>query len=164
MFSSETYSIEDCYYYNSTGISYTSNSTSDRQVSTGLESFEFNPPSKWELSFDLEASTYGKRFYLVSKAQSTTSNKYGLGGDIDTNACASVLRTTASDSVSGTKVSGTNSFKFSIDGTSLTQYVNGSSLRTKTVSWWDTYKPYVFKWGIWNTGTVTVTNIKVKPL
>ena len=167
IFVSETYSLEDCYYYNSTGISFTSNSTTDRQESTGIEAFEFTPPSHWELSYDITDTSNSKRLYFVSKPQSTGgSNKYGVGSDTNSSTynCSMVLRTTSSASQyhvgSGLPVS----CRWEIDGTTTKGYVEDSLVRTDTVNWWGSYAPYIFKWGIWAKGTVTVTNIKIKPL
>ena len=164
MFSSETYEVQDCWYWNETGITYNSTSSTDRRVMSGLEDIEYTPTGKFEMSFTLEADTYGKRFYFISKTQSTSSsNKYGIGADIDTSYCNLVLRTTSS---SGEHTTRTNpaTFKFVIDGSNIDMYCNGSLVTTKTASWFTGYAPYVFTWGIWNTGTVTASNLKIKPL
>ena len=167
MFSSETYSIEDCYYWNEQGVTYTSNSNTDRKVLTGLENIvNFTPNGAFEFSFTLEDSSNGsKRLYLISKPQSsTTSNNYGIGANLGSSNNQLVVRTTTT-SISGTSGK-TNpaDFKFIRNGTTLQMYHNDTLLDTKTVNWFDTYAPYTISWAIWNTGTITATNIKIKQL
>ena len=162
---SEIYVLEDCDYWNENGIIFTSNSNTDRRAYTGLESIiNYTPPNKFELSYTLESSTFGKRLYLTSISQSTSSsNYYAFGCDIDTRYCNCVLRITAS---TGTQTTRTNPANFRIvrDGTTVKWYCNDVLIRTETVNWIDTYAPYTLSWGIWNTGTVIATNIKIKAL
>ena len=165
MLVSKTYGIEDCIYYNLTGVTINSSTSSDIQQASGLEAFEFTPPTNWEYSFDLEADSYGKRWYLVSKPQSSSgNNRYGLGGNVDTTYNQIGIRTTSSSFVNASKNGNKGSWKFVVEGTSVKQYFNDNLERTSEVSWFNTYAPYYFKWGTWNTGTATVTNIKIKPL
>ena len=164
---SETFVIEDYTYWNPTGCSFTSNSSTDRQEPTGLEGFEFIPPTNWQLTYDLHDTTNSKRFYLVSKGQSTGgSNKYGVGADTNSNThnIGMVLRTTTSSSQYQVSPDYPAHIKWVVEGTTTKGYVGNTLVRTDTVNWWNTYNPYIFKWGIWASGTVTVTNIKVKPL
>ena len=166
-FVSETYAIEDCYYYNSTGITFTSNSTTDRQASTGIEAFEFTPPTNWQLSYIIQDTSNSKRIYLVSKSQSSSgSNRYGLGSDTNnsTHKVSMVLRTTSSNIKTVDSSTYPVPVKWEINGNTTKGYVDGTLVRTDTVTWWNSYAPYYFKWGIWQTGTVTVTEIKVKQL
>ena len=166
-FVSETYSIEDCFYWNATGLTYTSNSSTDRKVLTGLEdTLEFTPNGNFEFSYTEADTGVGKRLYLISKIQSTsTSNNYGIGGDIDTNSVAVTLRTTSSSRKANNGKVSPSSFKFIIDGTDVSGYIDGTLKNTWTnVNWWSTYAPYTLSYAIWGTGTGTWTNIKIKPL
>lgn len=167
MFLTKTYAIEDCTYWNATGCTFTSNSTTDRVEPTGLEAFEYTPPSHWQLSFDLYDDSNSKRFYLVSKPQSSSSsNKYGVGADTNssTHNVAMVLRTTTSASQQGNSSDYPAHIRWEIDNGTTKGYVGNTLVRTDSVNWWGSYAPYIFKWGIWAKGTVTVTNIKIKPL
>ena len=51
-----------------------------------------------------------------------------------------------------------------IDGTTVSFYDNGNLIRTQTNDWLTTNPPAYFSWSTWGTGTVTVKNIKIKPL
>lgn len=165
---SETYVIEDCYYWNATGISYTSTSTTDRRVLSGLEDvISYTPTGKFEFSFDLQDTNNNgsKRLYLISKGQSTsTTNYYGLGANEGSSNNQMVVRTTSTSISSATPKTNPATFKFVRDGDTVTMYHNSSVCDTKTLDWIDTYAPYTLSWGIWQTGTVTATNIKIKRL
>ena len=87
-----------------------------------------------------------------------------MGGNIDTNYNQIGIRTTSSSFVNVSKTGNKGSWKFVVEGTSVKEYINDNLERTSEVSWFNTYAPYYFKWGTWNTGTATVTNIKIKPL
>lgn len=75
-----------------------------------------------------------------------------------------VVRTTSSNSKTVDSSNCPVPVKWEINGNTTKGYVDGALARTDTINWWNTYAPYYFKWGIWQTGTVTVTNIKVKAL
>lgn len=167
MFVSEIYALEDCFYWNATGLTYTSNSSTDRKVLTGLEdTLEFTPNGNFEFSYTEADTSNGKRLYLISKPQSTsTSNNYGIGGDIDASSVAVTLRTTSSSRKANNGRVSPSSFKFIIDGTDVSGYIDGTLKNTWTnVNWWSTYAPYTLSYAIWGTGTGTWTNIKIKPL
>lgn len=163
--SSETYSLEDCYYWNEQGITVTSNSSSDRKVVSGLEDVvNFIPNGDFEFSFTLQDSTSGKRLYLISVPQSTsTTNYYGIGGDIATNNLELALRTTSTDYTTAPKTNPAN-FKFVRNGADIQMYANDNLVTTKTASWIDQYAPYTISWAVWATGTATAKNIKIKQL
>ena len=75
-----------------------------------------------------------------------------------------VVRTTSTSISGATPKTNPATFKFVRDGNTVTMYHNGSLCDTKTVTWIDTYAPYTISWAIWQTGTITATNIKIKPL
>ena len=106
------------------------------------DTLEFTPNGNFEFSYTEADTSNGKRLYLISKPQSTsTSNNYGIGGDIDASSVAVTLRTTSSSRKAN---SGRNTWT--------------------NVNWWSTYAPYTLSYAIWGTGTGTWTNIKIKPL
>ena len=75
-----------------------------------------------------------------------------------------VIRTTSSSQQVTQSSNYPAHIKWVVEGNTTKGYVDDTLARTDSVSWWGTYAPYIFKWGIWNSGTVTVTNIKVKAL
>lgn len=165
MFLQEIYEVEDCEYWNPTGVSYNSTSSTDRKVLSGLEDIEFTPKANYEVSFKLNADTFGKRLYFISKPQSTSSsNFYGFGGDIDTQYGSMTLRTTSSSNYKVNSRTNPMKFKFVFTGSTVQFYANDTLITTHSVNWIQQYAPYVFSWGIWNTGTVTASEIKVKQL
>ena len=79
MFLQETYSIQDCDYWNATGLTYTSNSTADTTYSSG-ESYECSLNGNFEYSFRMTFKDKF-RFYLVGKNDTIIGTKtdYGIG-------------------------------------------------------------------------------------
>ena len=166
-FVSETYSVVDADYYNPTGVTFTSNSSTDRKEASGLESYSYNVPSKFEVSYDYTITTGSNlRWYFESTSQS--SNNYGLGFQKNTNNNQGVftVRTTSSSNTNGGTIALNQTVNIRIvrDGDSVQFYLDNTLITTKTVTWIDTYKPYTFGWGVWGTGTAKIENIIVKPL
>lgn len=166
MFLQEIFVVEDCVYYNPTGVTFVSNSSTDRVEPSGLEAFEYTPTGNFELTFDIDDTSTGKRFGLFSKNETTsTTTKYGVASNYTSNTKINlVIRTTTSQSNEYNVSSKPNTVKFVRNGNNTALYLNNVLQTTQSITWWDSYAPYVFKWGIWATGTATITNIKIKAL
>ena len=50
------------------------------------------------------------------------------------------------------------------NGTSFEYYVNDELLGTKTVNFWTNYHMFGIHTVQWNTGTTTISDLKIKPL
>lgn len=132
-----------------------------------MESYSYNVPSKFEVSYDYTITTGSNlRWYFESTSQA--SNNYGLGFQKNTNSNQGVftVRTTSSSNTNGGTIALNQTVNIRIvrNGNSVQFYLDNSLITTQTVTWIDTYKPYTFGWGIWGVGAAKVENIIVKPL
>ena len=103
--------------------------------------------------------------YFISVPQSTTTaNYYGLGANLESNKVQIGYRTTTSTFMNQTPIINPVNIKFIREGDTVKGYIDGTLKRTDTLTWIDSNAPYTLSWGIWATGTVTATNIKIKKL
>ena len=169
---SETYTVEDCLYWNSAEVTRTSTNGStiyDNTMSVDL-------PSKCEISFDVSSSNVSggseRRWFLLPKSQfstSTTQPTYGLFFQIassqgifsgrENNANMPGVNT---GSVSNNTV---YNIKYIRDGTTLQEYINDVLVNTRTVTFFDNYTDWTFSMIRWSaTGTTNLRNVKIKAL
>ena len=167
----QTYSIEDCNYYNTAEVTQSSTNGStiyDNNLSQSL-------PSKCEISFDLysdNSKDNGEhRFFLLPKSQ------YSSGTTQPTNAIyVDALKTKMNigkreSSTVGLYINlpyGSGSyrnFKIIKDGTDLTFYIDDNLIGTSTISWIGNHSNYCVSMMRWSTsGTSKIKNVKFKPL
>ena len=167
----QTYSIEDCNYYNTAEVTRSSTNGStiyDNNLSQSL-------PSKCEISFDLysdNSKDNGEhRFFLLPKSQ------YSSGTTQPTNAIyVDALKTKMNigkreSSTVGLYINlpyGSGSyrnFKIIKDGTDLTFYIDDNLIGTSTISWIGNHSDYCLSMMRWSTsGTSKIKNVKFKPL
>ena len=167
----QTYSIEDCNYYNTAEVTQSSTNGStiyDNNLSQSL-------PSKCEISFDLysdNSKDNGEhRFFLLPKSQ------YSSGTTQPTNAIyVDALKTKMNigkreSSTVGLYINlpyGSGSyrnFKIIKDGTDLTFYIDDNLIGTSTISWIGNHSDYCLSMMRWSTsGTSKIKNVKFKPL
>ena len=154
MFSSETYTIEDCLKYNSN--TYSANDT-----------FNYTLPSTFKIEIDFLISTVSNNSAYLRVGESTSRTLLvGKVGSTD-SVWKTTVRTSSTGSgdvpYTGNSISTSSSFQtktitfdgttFSFEGTSVTNF-NGVSL-DKLVDF-----------GTWKSGTTSgqIKNIKIKPL
>ena len=164
---SEPYTIEDCIYWNSSEISYTSSYTSGDHSIKVDSNFTTALPTNCEVSLDVKTNIDGSRLQLSSnsKYSSSTSN-YGFGSNRDSSYINPYYRSTSSNRI-GSGISRDNnyhSFKFLKTGTSLESYMDNVLQGTNTLSWLNNYNDYTWIWWVWKSGTIYAKNIKIKPL
>ena len=167
----QTYSIEDCNYYNTAEVTRSSTNGStiyDNNLSQSL-------PSKCEISFDLYSDNSKDdgehRFFLLPKSQ------YSSGTTQPTNAIyVDALKTKMNigkreSSTVGLYINlpyGSGSyrnFKIIKDGTDLTFYIDDNLIGTSTISWIGNHSDYCLSMMRWSTrGTSKIKNVKFKPL
>ena len=173
MFSSETYAVEDCLYYNTDEVSRTTTQGStiyDNNLSQAL-------PTNCEISFDVwsnNSSSGGEhRYFLLPKSQfssGTTQPTYGLFFDAVAGAnCKFGKRDNNSTVNIGSKFSMTMSaehtVKFVKTGNLIEFYLDDSLKTSSTESWIGNYSDYCFSMIRWSTsGTSKIKNVKFKPL
>ena len=167
----QTYSIEDCNYYNTAEVTRSSTYGStiyDNNLSQSL-------PSKCEISFDLysdSSSDSGEhRFFLLPKSQynsATTQptnaiyvDAYKTKMNIGKRESSTIGLYTNLAYMSGSY----RNFKIIKDGTDLTFYIDDNLIGTSTISWIGNHSDYCLSMMRWATGgTSKIKNVKFKPL
>ena len=172
MIVSETYSIEDCKYYNTTEVSRTTTQGStiyDDNLSQSL-------PTNCEISFDIWSNNSASgehRFFLLPKAQfstRTTQPSYAVYMDLlGSNKANLGKRDNGSTSpfVSGFSCTGStyHTVKIVKTGTSIEIYVDDTLKTTQTLSWIGNYTDYTLSMMRWSaSGTSKIKSVKFKPL
>ena len=169
----ETYSIEDCNYYNTNEVSQTTTQGStiyDSNLSQTL-------PNKCEISYDFysdNSNTSGEhRFFLLPKSQyssGTTQPSYALYLDQKGGNKGNIGKRDNGSSVGiltgfTLQVDEYHTLKYVKDGTSVSTYIDGTLMDTSTYSWIDNYTDYTVSMIRWSSsGTSKVKNVKFKPL
>ena len=124
------------------------------------EDYNLTLPAKFELTFDLKSSIQGARFIMCKHDDTATNRQYGVTIATDSNKFYYGTRTT-STSETATSVSNDGNyhqFKITRNGDTLTYYIDGTSVGTKTASWLDSYT-YTFYFVTWATGTMSIRNL-----
>lgn len=167
--SSETYSIEDCIIAN-VNKTYTGTSSSDTVYSLGYDEIADLSNIDFEMEWTFRETAFGCDVCLGASSEFSVSpiksNYRVLLGNSRTGAIRYGYRTTStSASTSGSMSTNTDvPMKIVKNGTSFTYYVNNNQLGTKTVSFWTNYNMFGLHTVQWNTGTTTISNLKIKPL
>ena len=105
------------------------------------------------------------RLYLTKTNVQTqgTDIKYGIGVTRASGKLQFTNRTTSSSNTTcGTMATGARRIKWTIEGTTVKLYMDGTLQTTQTINWMG--YPLYFGWSIWTANTASVSNIKVKPL
>ena len=164
----QTYTLEDCNYYSETGTTLIQNDSTDTSYPSDIP-YHHEGTEKYMVEFDFTMKT-SFRFYYVSTEVTSKGDKqdygYGFSRDASGKFVISTRTTTTSNSTYTTGLANGEErrIKMIIDGTTVSFYDNGNLIRTQTNEWLTTNPPAYFSWATWGTGTVTVKNIKIKPL
>lgn len=164
----ETYTLEDCNYYSETGTTLIQNDSTDTSYPSDIP-YHHEGTGKYMVEFDFTMKT-SLRFYYLSTEVTSKGDKqdygYGFSRDASGKFVISTRTTTTSNSTYTTGLANGEErrIKMIIDGTTVSFYDNGNLIRTQTNNWLTTNPPAYFSWATWGTGTVTVKNIKIKPL
>ena len=164
----ETCTLEDCNYYSETGTTLIQNDPTDRGYPSDIP-YHHEGTEKYMVEFDFTMKTQFRIYYTNTKVISKgdpVHYGYGFSRDASGKFVISTRTTTTSNSTYTTGlVNGEERrIKMIIDGTTVSFYDNGNLIRTQTNEWLTTNPPAYFSWATWGTGTVTVKNIKIKPL
>lgn len=164
----ETYTLEDCNYYSETGTTLIQNDPTDTAYPCDIP-YHHEGTGKYMVEFDFTMKT-SFRFYYASTEVTSKGDPidygYGFSREASGKFVISTRTTTTSNSTYTTGLANGEErrIKMIIDGTTVSFYDNGNLIRTQTNDWLTTNPPAYFSWATWGTGTVTVKNIKVKPL
>ena len=164
----ETYTLEDCNYYSETGTTLIQNDSTDTDYPSDIP-YHHEGTEKYMVEFDFTMKS-GLRFYYSNTKVTSKGDPidYGYGFSRDASG-KFVITTRTTKSSNSTYTTGLANgeerrIKMIIDGTTVSFYDNGNLIRTQTNEWLTTNPPAYFSWSTWGTGTVTVKNIKIKPL
>ena len=164
----ETYTLEDCNYYSETGTTLIQNDSTDTGYPSDIP-YHHEGTEKYMVEFDFTMKTSFRFYYNNTKVTSKGDHinyGYGFSRDASGKFVISTRTTTTSNSTYTTGLANGEErrIKMIIDGTTVSFYDNGNLIRTQTNDWLTTNPPAYFSWATWGTGTVTVKNIKIKPL
>ena len=164
----ETYTLEDCNYYSETGTTLIQNDSTDTSYPSDIP-YHHEGTGKYMVEFDFTMKTQFRFYYANTKVTSKgdpINYGYGFSRDASGKFVITTRTTTTSNSTYTTGLANGEErrIKMIIDGTTVSFYDNGNLIRTQTNEWLTTNPPAYFSWATWGTGTVTVKNIKIKPL
>ena len=165
----ETYVLEDCIWGHLTEETVTRSSTTTltKEVQTGLQ---LSLPNKFSLEFELKSTlSEGYRTYLTPvQYKSANDPNYALFVQQASSFYTVGYRITSTTAlIRNTSVQGSSYQKWKIvrDGNTFTYYINDVQVaQTTNLTWFDTYTPHTLVFNCWSTGSVSMKNIKVKPL
>ena len=165
----QTYSLEDCIIAN-VNASYTGTSISDTVYSLGYDEIADLSSIDFEMEWTFRQTACGCDVCLGASSEFSVtpikSNYRVLLGNSGAGAIRYGYRTTSTNA-STTGSIGVNtdvSMRIVKEGTTFKYYVNNELLGTKTVSFWTNYNMFGIHTVQWNTGTTTISNLKIKPL
>lgn len=164
----ETYTLEDCNYYSETGTTLIQNDSTDTSYPSDIP-YHHEGTEKYMVEFDFTMKT-SLRFYYANSKITAKGDKQNYGYGFSRNSSGefviSTRTTTTSNSsyTTGLANGEERRIKMIFDGTTVSFYDNGNLIRTQTNNWLTTNPPAYFSWATWGTGTVTIKNIKIKPL
>ena len=164
----QTYTLEDCNYYSETGTTLIQNDPTDTSYPCDIP-YHHEGNEKYMVEFDFTMKTEFRFYYTNTEVTSkgvTIYYGYGFSRDASGKFVITTRTTTTSNSTYTTGLANGEErrIKMIIDGTTVSFYDNGNLIRTQTNDWLTTNPPAYFSWITWGTGTVTVKNIKIKPL
>lgn len=164
----ETYTLEDCNYYSETGTTLIQNDSTDTSYPSDIP-YHHGGTEKYMVEFDFTMKTSFRFYYTNTEVTSKGDQQdygYGFSRNVSGEFVISTRTTTTSNSsyTTGLADGEERRIKMIIDGTTVSFYDNGKLIRTQTNNWLTTNPPAYFGWATWGTGTVTVKNIKIKPL
>lgn len=164
----ETYTLEDCNYYSETGTTLIQNDSTDSDYPCDIP-YHHEGTGKYMVEFDFTMKTSFRFYYANTKVTAKGDPiNYGYGfsrTSLGEFVISTRTTTTSNSSYTTGLVNGEERrIKMIIDGTTVLFYDNGKLIRTQTNDWLTTNPPAYFSWATWGTGTVTVKNIKIKPL
>lgn len=164
----ETYTLEDCNYYSETGTTLIQNDSTDTSYPCDIP-YHHEGTEKYMVEFDFTMKTTF-RFYYTNTEVTLKGDRQDYGYGFSRNASGefviSTRTTTTSNSTYTTGLADGEErrIKMIIDRTTVSFFDNGRLIRTQKNDWLATNPPAYFGWATWGTGTVTVKNIKIKPL
>ena len=172
--SSETYKVQDIYFYR--GQEYSLTKTSGNVLNQAFDpNVALTLPSNCEISFEIY-STGGvsnkehrlfiqpNSLYVVgtqpSKGLWVQHQRYNVGGFGDRDSTTGVINS----NFFGFSTNEYHTVKFVRNGTTVTCYFDDAQEGSKTINFLDDYTDWNFYFHLWNNGTMKIQNIQIKEL
>ena len=172
--SSETYKVQDIYFYR--GQEYSLTKTSGNVLNQAFDpNVALTLPSNCEISFEIY-STGGvsnkehrlfiqpNSLYVVgtqpSKGLWVQHQRYNVGGFGDRDSTTGVINS----NFFGFSTNEYHTVKFVRNGTTVTCYFDDAQEGSKTINFLDDYTDWNFYFHLWNNGTMKIQNIQIKKL
>ena len=172
--SSETYKVQDIYFYR--GQEYSLTKTSGNVLNQAFDpNVALTLPSNCEISFEIY-STGGvsnkehrlfiqpNSLYVVgtqpSKGLWVQHQRYNVGGFGDRDSTTGVINS----NFFGFSTNEYHTVKFVRNGTTVTWYFDDAQEGSKTINFLDDYTDWNFYFHLWNNGTMKIQNIQIKEL
>ena len=165
----KTLSIEDCILAN-VNASYTGTSTNDTVYSLGYDEIADLSSIDFEMEWTFRQTARGCDVCLGASSEFSVtpikSNYRVLLGNSGAGAIRYGYRTTSTNAsiMGGIGVNTDVSMRIVKEGATFKYYVNDELLDTRTVRFWTNYNMFGIHTVQWNTGTTTISNLKIKPL
>ena len=172
--SSETYKVQDIYFYR--GQEYSLTKTSGNVLNQAFDpNVALTLPSNCEISFEIYStggtSNNEHRFFIQpnslyivgtqpSKGLWVQHQRYNVGGFGDRDSTTGVINS----SFFGFSTNEYHTVKFVRNGTTVTCYFDDAQEGSKTINFLDDYTDWNFYFHLWNNGTMKIQNIQIKEL
>lgn len=172
--SSETYKVQDIYFYR--GQEYSLTKSSGNVLNQAFDpNVALTLPSNCEISFEIYStggtSSNEHRFFIQpnslyivgtqpSKGLWVQHQRYNVGGFGYRDSTTEVINS----SFFGFSTNEYHTVKFVRNGTSVTCYFDDAQKGSKTINFLDDYTDWNFYFHLWNNGTMKIQNIQIKEL
>ena len=168
MFSSETYSLEDVWLHRTDEYSRT-HSSSSAVSNTVIDGFSWDNTVDWEFSCDLKVTGMGQRIDIVPPSESL-NHHIGFGKSTDNNYMRYYIgKSSSGENIITTTDTINNNTYYPVtvikQGTTIKFIFNDEeTTNTYDSSWLSNYSTETFKFTQWRESSISVKNIKIKPL
>ena len=168
----KTLGIEDCIIAN-VNASYTGTSTSDTVYSLGYDEIADLSSIDFEFSFKFHQTKYGCDVCLGASSEFTVSpikSNYRIFiGNSGRGNTRHGYRTTSTSNIGGSSsgevsLNTTHNMKIVKEGSMFKYYLNDRFLGSETITFWANYHMFGVHTVQWNTGTTTISDLKIKQI
>ena len=151
-------------------VSNTGTSVNDKVYLIGYDEIADLSSIDFEMEWTFRVTAYGCDVCLGASSEvSVTPIKTNYRVLLGNNGSGQIrygYRTDSTYASLGSTISRNTDIPMKIvkNGSSFNYYVNGNLVGSKTVSFWTDYDMFGLYLLQWNTGTTTISNLKIKPL
>lgn len=164
---SSSINIEDCIYARTN--EYTLTRSSSTETCTLIDSnLSLTLPSNFTFEYDYKGALTNARFGLFDSAYYGSSRNYSLTTQLGSAEYTPVYRDTSTHGLDSGKLytdtTAYNNCKITVENGTATWLLGGTNSASASIDWVTSHNPFMIGTHTWNTGTVYVNNIKLKPI